>query len=298
MHPFRTKARLDGRCRVCGQPVPPERAGLGICGNPVCQTRATIEAASAEVKRKAEERDAAEAKGLARVSHVIEATAAQAGEPDLDRIATGVVPHITLTEVPQEEEQLERFETNLGRAIAEALGEEEAPEWLQTEAEGDPDFVQRAEHQQGDPLSLDAACIACRGDCCMQGNGRDAFINMRTIQWYLRQNPEAGKEEIRQDYLSRLPEAHIERSCVYHTNTGCALPREMRADVCNRWECRWRDALRGEIRRKGAARSAVVGLPRDHDDHPEEGGPRIRAVAIDEHSRVAINDGFRAGPLK
>jgi hypothetical protein len=38
-------------------------------------------------------------------------------------------------------------------------------------------------------------------------------------------------------YLSYLPEKTFKESCVYHTETGCSLPRDMRSHVCNDYLC-------------------------------------------------------------
>ena len=39
------------------------------------------------------------------------------------------------------------------------------------------------------------------------------------------------------DYLSRIPDVAHQDSCIFHGADGCALPRELRSDVCNNFEC-------------------------------------------------------------
>ena len=46
-------------------------------------------------------------------------------------------------------------------------------------------------------------------------------------------------------YTSHLPTHVIEDSCVFHTPKGCSLPRHLRADTCNSFEC---DGLRNLLR--------------------------------------------------
>ena len=51
----------------------------------------------------------------------------------------------------------------------------------------------------------------------------------------------ATREQIIEAYLSHLPATSTRDGCVYQAATGCALPREMRQDICNSYYC---DALR------------------------------------------------------
>lgn len=34
-----------------------------------------------------------------------------------------------------------------------------------------------------------------------------------------------------------LPATHVRDACLYQTATGCAMPRERRSDICNRYAC-------------------------------------------------------------
>ena len=88
-----------------------------------------------------------------------------------------------------------------------------------------------------DPAGLAAqACSTCRGHCCREGSTH-AFITLDVIARWVANNPDTDLEECRAYYLSRLPSHSIAGSCVYHGVNGCQLEREMRADLCNTWDC-------------------------------------------------------------
>lgn len=81
-----------------------------------------------------------------------------------------------------------------------------------------------------------ALCSLCRGHCCQKGE-TFAYITPTMIRERLKQT---GKRlmDLYRLYKSYLPETTITRSCVYHTDTGCTLPLELRADICNQFFCK------------------------------------------------------------
>jgi hypothetical protein len=48
-----------------------------------------------------------------------------------------------------------------------------------------------------------------------------------------------------------LGERTYENSCVYHQQQGCGLPRELRSDICNSFECEELAELHREARASG-----------------------------------------------
>jgi len=87
---------------------------------------------------------------------------------------------------------------------------------------------------------LGAACGTCRGECCTAG-GTHAFLRadslMRVRAFLARDAGEIAASTIVAEYTQYLPERHYRGSCVYHTPTGCALPRALRSNLCNRYLC-------------------------------------------------------------
>jgi len=86
------------------------------------------------------------------------------------------------------------------------------------------------------PPRLAAGCATCRGHCCGRG-GEHAFIDFATIRRYTARTGISDAPAIARAFLRHLPALSYRGSCVYHTATGCSLPRAMRGDVCNRFYC-------------------------------------------------------------
>lgn len=87
---------------------------------------------------------------------------------------------------------------------------------------------------------LGAACGTCRGECCTAG-GTHAFLRadslVRVRAFLARDAGEIAASAIVAEYTRFLPERHYRGSCVYHTPSGCALPRTLRSNLCNRYLC-------------------------------------------------------------
>ena len=80
------------------------------------------------------------------------------------------------------------------------------------------------------------ACSICRGGCCSIGE-EHAFIKKETILRYMSTHPDQNPAQVLEAYMAYLPDESFEDSCVNHTETGCALPRDMRSSVCNGYVC-------------------------------------------------------------
>ena len=83
---------------------------------------------------------------------------------------------------------------------------------------------------------LGLSCGTCRGECCTAG-GDHAFLRNDSLARVRAQHPEASEVFLLESYAAHLPARHYRGSCVYHTRVGCALPRIMRSNICNRYLC-------------------------------------------------------------
>ncbi len=84
-----------------------------------------------------------------------------------------------------------------------------------------------------------AACATCRGECCTAG-GNHAFLRQDSITRVRARLAETGPDDaagMLALYRSHLPQRHYHGSCVYHDESGCALPRDLRSNLCNRYHC-------------------------------------------------------------
>jgi hypothetical protein len=114
-----------------------------------------------------------------------------------------------------------------------------------------------------------AACTACRGSCCRAG-GDEAYLTEETMVRVLEAHPDWTLAQIMDAYLKHLPAETVLNSCIYHSATGCGLPRDLRSSTCNRYLC-------------GKLRNLLGSLP-------ENGPPPVLAVMFDDGkwARTAI----------
>jgi len=121
-----------------------------------------------------------------------------------------------------------------------------------------------------DRLSV-GACTACRGSCCRAG-GDHAYLTEETLARVLHDHPDRTLAQVLETYLQLLPAETVRDSCVYHSATGCGLPRELRSETCNQYLC-------------GKLRNLQAGLP-------ENKPPPLLAVMFDDGkwARTALID--------
>ncbi|MEM7188252.1 MAG: hypothetical protein AAF439_01455 [Pseudomonadota bacterium] len=207
-------------CRYCG-----DASSAEVCPKPGCQTQATRDKA-AEAQRRL--LDGLRAKGVTLAgisSQTLLEEAEKLGRP-IDKVPIAILPRVEKPLVPFPQDELQALIDNLDTAIEEAF---------ETPVGGvafDRDSIDNPEPSLGD-----ACCATCRGSCCRVGRNTHAFIDATTIRHVRVQMPEATRDEIRDLYLTRLPEAAVEGSCAFHGPMGCTLQRNTRADICNRHRC-------------------------------------------------------------
>lgn len=127
-------------------------------------------------------------------------------------------------------------------------------------------------------------CALCRGGCCTRG-GDTAYLSADTVRRVMAQQPHWRPEEVMSAYLDRLAPKTQVGSCINHTAGGCALPREMRSDVCNRYLCDSQKELQGRLDEAPALRGVVVVQRRqDHWSRhlPERDNGVVGAASVTE----------------
>ncbi|MCS7471388.1 hypothetical protein NZK35_32480 [Stieleria sp. ICT_E10.1] len=123
-----------------------------------------------------------------------------------------------------------------------------------------PDLARGTDSSDHDAASetqtmfLRVACTCCGGHCCTDG-GDQAYFTVDTMRRYIARHPDQSPDAIVDDYLQHVPDETYEASCIYHSATGCSLPRQMRADLCNAFECYGLTHLRDLV-----AENAATGL--------------------------------------
>ncbi len=135
-----------------------------------------------------------------------------------------MVPRSDKKLVPVDPERVERLQQHLLEALRDVRMTRRLPTKIAPEPSGFAAAV------------VNAACSLCKGWCCRNGDN-DAFLDDRTLARYLVENPGLTDEAIMRLYLDRVPESAYQGSCIFHGKLGCALDREMRADICNTYFC-------------------------------------------------------------
>ncbi|MDV6029410.1 MAG: hypothetical protein F9B45_04750 [Phycisphaera sp. RhM] len=167
------------------------------------------------------------------------------------------VPSYKAELVPMTADRREALRAFLLVLIEDCTSEADAEPATPTQA---PDQAGGADSSDHDAASetlaefLRVACTCCGGHCCTDGDDH-AYFTVDSMRRYLARHPDRSPDAIVDDYLQHVPEETHEASCVYHSATGCSLPRPMRSDLCNSFECYGLTQLRDQV-----AENAGTGL--------------------------------------
>ncbi len=120
---------------------------------------------------------------------------------------------------------------------------------------------------------LGATCGACRGACCRGGGANHAYLREHAMLAYMQRFPDTSDDDIVEEYLSHVPERTLSGGCVYQRADGCTLPRDLRADICNRYFCPGLLSIRDGFGDEAPIRAYVA-----HQEGPELTGGRFLPV--------------------
>lgn len=98
-----------------------------------------------------------------------------------------------------------------------------------------PERVEPEQTTVPSPLAA-TGCGVCGGRCCVAG-AEHGMLTIETIQRYRATRPAATPDDVLDAYRTYLGGETYEGSCVYHAANGCKLPRDLRASLCNSFEC-------------------------------------------------------------
>lgn len=217
-------------CSVCGTPIDVhQEVRGGVCDTFVCR-------ATAAKRWEAQRRDRRKAIAQAHLSGLL---GPQHSPETVQLVLLSAAPGGLQPTVATRRENLR---SSLAASLADSDHVAEQPR-------GPP-----AAPVRPSPQALSAACATCRGFCCREG-GDHAFLDAGTLQRLRVQQPALTPHDCLELYLAALPERSVVGSCVYHGVQGCALPRELRSDICNDYFC---EPLREWIHGPCAARPAAV----------------------------------------
>lgn len=141
---------------------------------------------------------------------------------------------------PLEKERIERYRTHLVDIIQTARNQVDSSN---VDVGQDFDAYERRikvdEKLDNSPFLRsisDQLCCMCKGGCCTSG-GDHAYLSAFTIRRYLDANPDVSDMEMQDLYLSNIGSESIAGACINQTTSGCALPKELRSDICSAFYC-------------------------------------------------------------
>jgi hypothetical protein len=217
-------------CCVCGRPAKRHEFVNGACRDSKCQRAAFAQrrlTARTEYKKRYE-------KQLDQATFARSVAAKHADVDAPDTYVPVVTPANTRSVTPLPRRRRYRFMKQLLKLIKNCedrglLTDAAVSERMELARPSEPaenDHVPAVQH----------ACANCLGRCCRRG-GTHAFLDEFVLQRFKAAHPNADSKSLLTAYCSYLPERSYKDSCVFHTELGCGLPREMRSRTCNRTIC-------------------------------------------------------------
>lgn len=212
------------RCAVCGRALTVDQLASQACADPACRHAWLVD------RPIALRRERIEAIALG----VRNRAAAALGIANAHSFPLTLVPHNNAPSRKLPARRKRRLREHLARVLNLAISQREAV--AKGTAEPRPDLPPLVPPAKELAHVMLQACIGCRGFCCRTG-GEHAYITQDTMQAYLEAHPDESPDAIIETYLAHVPERTLDGGCVFQHANGCALPREMRGDLCNRYYC-------------------------------------------------------------
>jgi hypothetical protein len=237
-------------CPACGQAIPTlaRLRRLMHCGRPECAQK--LEREGSGPRREAAERQATD-----RVQRRLKDSGRSTEACTVVWLAPHDVPRLRAT-TATERDAFERHLLACASGHTPATAVVADPKWDAAAPAGAPPPPETEPRVQSGQL-----CAGCGGRCCRPGLVSHAFVTSRLLERWVEQHPGSRPAHAVQAYLERVPARHVAGSCLFHTDRGCALPRQERSAVCNRFECvGLQEANAALARQPEAALVALVGI--------------------------------------
>jgi len=213
-------------CLICGAPLSVNEQARGkTCPLPSCKG----EYLRGELQRQSEESRHVQLKAEHYRDSVLQGSELQVGKADVYVLPANIQ---RLNSLP--EKRIRLFRDRLIGVISCAMATRHGGSRV-SEQEADCE-LEKKQSIMDDPSIAGHACATCRGECCSQG-GNHAFMQPHVVSRYMNSFPRQRPIEILAAFMSYLPRKTYQGSCVYHGVKGCGLPREMRASLCNDFQC-------------------------------------------------------------
>jgi len=237
-------------CTVCGRLLDVHEAAAGV----TCRDR---RCGHEQLKRALQERARVAAAIRQRLEGVRDHASGVFRIGDAQSLTLADLPSNDRALRPLPEKRRREFRDNLTRSISRAAASLYGTSVRAHEAEWDDGPASPTiEPTNGELQLLGGGCAICRGHCCEQG-ATHAFLNPVEIRRYMLDRPGQRPRHVLEAFLSRLPHRTPLGSCVFHAESGCALPRSMRSSICNAYYCDGLNRMRTGLV-EGSSSSALV----------------------------------------
>ena len=159
----------------------------------------------------------------------------------LEQIKQLIVIPTGLSEItPTAEDRVNRYIEHLTQIITEASELSDADEIIHDQHHDAHTKLLQVEQKFTRNPALkrlsDQLCGMCKGGCCVAGK-EHAYLSVFTIRTMMDENPHLSSTHILDLYLSHISPQSVHNACINQTATGCALPKELRSDICNAFYC-------------------------------------------------------------
>lgn len=218
-------------CAICGRPLAARELPTQICAASACQRVAVVERGQVVHERNQARYAALIQREIEQATRLRDRVMAGFGFRESDSFRLTVVPAATARLVNLPERRRRALRDHVNALIGQTAGLPAPPPPVEEPAS--PPTERESQVQ----AVLGRACACCQGFCC-EGGGDRAYLTVETIQRYRAAHPGQRPRDILAAYLERVGHRTVEGSCVYHQAEGCALPRALRADLCNRHFCK------------------------------------------------------------
>jgi hypothetical protein len=136
----------------------------------------------------------------------------------------------------------------------------------------------------------DQLCSICKGGCCVSGN-EHAYLSVFTMRQQLDRNPAWTQQDLFEKYVALISPYSIDGSCINHTSKGCALPRELRSNICNAFYC---DDLKTFQKENANSASEKILVIQREDSYsawvdPEIKNEVVNVALLDNDSLTEVN---------
>lgn len=179
------------------------------------------------------------------------------GDKSLTSVPVAIVPanEKNITDLPQQ--RINAFLDHILRCINEAKALQNSKDHTTKITPAKTDSLVNAE-TLFERKALIQACSTCKGLCCLKGGVSHAYQDAVNMFHYMKNNEGKDSDGIIAEYLNYIPPRSYEDSCVYHTDSGCTLPRNMRAEICNKHLCQGLRAIKREFSEPGPETLFIV----------------------------------------